>query len=167
MTTPDHATKGWDLSMKSKALFWFALSLATSHALALTPGHRYEQGTVLRMHMGECITAQHGFMAAMSGSPVQQSAEMCPEYTLATDKAVYVIVGKGSTDIIPLARVISFRFDRNELAVRFDDERRETRFRIKEMELRTEWELQRAAEEKRADWVRQHVESALVLSGTR
>ena len=154
------------MTLRSLPLVFLILCFLPS-AQAVTPVRHYEQGTVMRMHMGDCLVAEHGFMAAMSGAAVQQTGGVCPEYTLATDKAVYIIVGKASNDLIPLARVISFRFDRNELAVRLDDDRRETRFRIKEMVLRSEWELQRAAEQKRADWVRQHMDAAVLLGASQ
>ena len=65
----------------------------------------------------------------------------CPEYTLISDKVVYVMVGKSSNSMVPLAEVIDFRFHNNELAVRVDDARHETKFSIKEMCLRSDWEL--------------------------
>jgi hypothetical protein len=53
---------------------------------------------------------------------------------------VYVIVGKSSNQLIPLAETIDFRLHKNELAVRLDDAKHESRFAIKEMMFRTEWE---------------------------
>jgi hypothetical protein len=58
-----------------------------------------------------------------------------------TDKVVFVIVGKSSNQLVPLAEVIDFRFQNRELAVRVDDARKESKFAIKEMTLRSEWEL--------------------------
>jgi hypothetical protein len=54
---------------------------------------------------------------------------------------VFVIVGKSSNQLVPLADVVDFRFDKNELAMRIDDARHETKFSIKEMILRSEWDL--------------------------
>ena len=69
----------------------------------------YQHGTVVRMRMVECLPVHHGFMVAMSGgNPVQPTAEVCPEYTLITDKVVFVIVGKSSDQLIPLADVVIF-----------------------------------------------------------
>jgi hypothetical protein len=101
----------------------------------------YQHGTVVRMRMGDCILVHRGFMAAMSGQPVQATEELCPEYTLVSDKVVFVIVGKSSNQMVPLAEIIDFRFHNSDLAVRIDDARRETRFNIREMTLRSEWEL--------------------------
>jgi hypothetical protein len=145
-------------------IFALLLCLLTATPLtALTP-ERYEQGNIVRMRMTDCVIAQHGFMAAMSGTPVQQTSGLCPEYTLLTDKAVYVIIGKASGDIIPLARSLSFRFERNELAVLCPEARREVRFRLKEMSLRSDWEMAEAA---RSAWARQHVEAVLSSGGSR
>ena len=100
----------------------------------------YQHGTVVRMRMGDCAFVHHGFMAAMGG-PAQMAAEVCPEYTLVSDKVVFVIVGKSSNQLIPLADVIDFRFHNSELAVRVDDAKHESKFNIKEMILRSEWDL--------------------------
>ncbi len=67
--------------------------------------------------------------------------ESCPEYTLVTDKVVFVIVGKPSNQLVPLAEVVDFRFQNNELAMRVDDARKESKFMIKEMVMRSEWEM--------------------------
>jgi hypothetical protein len=94
------------------------------------------------MRMVDCLPVRHGFMAAMSGgASVQPTVEVCPEYTLISDKVVFVIVGKSSDQLIPLADVVDFRFNKNELAMRVDDARRESKFNIKEMILRADWEL--------------------------
>jgi hypothetical protein len=50
-------------------------------------------------------------------------------------------VGKSSNQLVPLAEVIDFRIQNKELAVRVDDARKESKFAIKEMTLRSEWEL--------------------------
>src|ERR1700758_2222284 len=102
----------------------------------------YQHGTVVRMRMVDCLPVHHGFMAAMSGgAAVPPTVEVCPEYTLISDKVVFVIVGKSSDQLMPLADVVDFRFNKNELAIRIDDARRESKFNIKEMILRTDWEL--------------------------
>ena len=94
------------------------------------------------MRMVDCLSVRHGFMAAMAGgAPVQTAAEVCPEYTLVSDKVVFVIVGKSSDQLVPLADVVDFRFNKNELAMRIDDARRESKFNIKEMILRADWDL--------------------------
>jgi hypothetical protein len=102
----------------------------------------YQHGTVVRMRMVDCMPVHHGFMSAMSGgAPVQTAAEVCPEYTLVTDKVVFVIVGKSSNQLIPLADVMDFRFDKSELSMRIDDAQHESKFNIKEMILRSDWEM--------------------------
>ena len=100
----------------------------------------YEHGTVVRMHSGDCAAAHHGFISAMGGVPMPTAAEACPEYTLVSVKVVFVIVGRSSNQLIPLADVIDFRLVKGELAVRVDDAKRESRFSIKEMVLRSEWD---------------------------
>lgn len=101
----------------------------------------YQHGTVVRMRMDECVFAHRGFMAAMSGQSAQISPEVCPEYTLVSEKVAYVIVGTSSNQLIPLADVVDFRLHKNELVVRLDDAKHESRFSIKEMILRSEWDL--------------------------
>jgi hypothetical protein len=112
----------------------------------------YQHGTVVRMHMGECIGAGHGFMMAFGGPSTPMSPEPCPEYTLVSDHVVFVIVGKMSNSLIPLAQTIDFRFHKNELAVRVDDAKHEAKFAIKEMMVRSDWDrVQRHIEEKMKD----------------
>ena len=66
-----------------------------------------------------------------------------------SDHVVFVIVGKLSNSLIPLAETIGFRFHKNELAVRVDDEKHEAKFAIKEMMVRSEWDrLQQHIDEK-------------------
>jgi hypothetical protein len=101
----------------------------------------YQHGTVVRMRMGDCLPVHHGFMVAMGGAPAESVTEACPEYTLISDKVVFVIVGRSSDQLIPLADVVDFRFHNNELAMRIDDARKESKFSIKEMVLRSEWDM--------------------------
>jgi len=112
--------------------------------VALVPSAQagtYQHGTVVKMHMGDCLGTRHGFMMTFAGSTSPMPADTCPEYTLVSDKVVFVIVGRSSGQLVPLADVIDFRFQNNELVVRIDDARHETRFGIKEMILRSEWDL--------------------------
>lgn len=104
---------------------------------------RYQQGTVTRMRTTECMP-EHRLMASLSGVPAQGIGQSCPEYVLMSEKVVYVLVGKGSGHLIPLAEHIAFRLDKNEIAIRIDDEKKESRFQIREMALRTQWELEEA-----------------------
>jgi|ERR1035441_2974771 hypothetical protein len=116
----------------------------------------YQHGTVVRMHMGNCMLAQQRFMMAF-GAPAGMNQETCPEYTLVSKDVVFVLVGKSSNQLIPLAETIDFRLQKNELEVRVDDAKRETKFAIKEMIVRSEWDrLQRHIDEQmRASEVRE------------
>ena len=99
----------------------------------------YQHGTIVRMHMGDCLP-DHSIMNALAGSPRPQAAEVCPEYTLLGDKVVYVIVGRPSKDVLPLAQEVGFRIRKNEIGIRVDDANHETRFRVREMILRADWD---------------------------
>jgi len=102
----------------------------------------YQHGTVVRMQMADCMPVRHGFVANMGGgAQVLSAPDSCPEYTLVSDKVVYLIVGTSSNQLIPLADVIDFRIYKSEIAVRVDDAKREIKFNIKEMTLRGEWDL--------------------------
>ncbi len=120
----------------------------------------YQHGTVIRMRMGDCTLTHSGFVTNFGAPQGQLPAETCPEYTLVTDKVVYVMVGKNSNQLVPLAEVIDFRIQKNQLAVRVDDARHESKFAIKEMILRSQWDLlQRHIEEQ----LNERVNSALTL----
>jgi hypothetical protein len=123
----------------------------------------YQHGTVIRMHMGECALMHRRFVSTF-GEPRGQTAETCPEYTLVTEKVVFVIVGRSSNQLVPLAEVVDFRFNKNNLAVRVDDAGHDSKFVIKEMILRSKWELlQKQIEGQLSDNQRQPVDSALVM----
>jgi hypothetical protein len=122
----------------AKFTFGIALALLGSQAWAGV----YQHGTVVRMRMVDCMPMHHGFVSMMSGgAPTPVTTEVCPEYTLVSEKVVFVIVGKSSDQLIPLADVVDFRFNKNELALRLDDARHESKFSIKEMILRADWEM--------------------------
>ena len=134
-----------------KRAFWLVFLFCSLPGLLAAQIGIYQHGTVVRMHMGECIPAGHGFMVAFGG-PTPMAPEPCPEYTLVSDNVVFVIVGKLSNSLIPLAENIDFRFHKNELAVRVDDDKHEAKFAIKEMMVRSDWDrLQRHIEEKMRD----------------
>jgi hypothetical protein len=112
----------------------------------------YQHGTVVRIHIGECIGAGLGFMVAFGGPSTPMSGEPCPEYALVSDHVVFVIVGKMSNSLIPLAQTIDFRFRKNELAVRVDDAKHEAKVAINEMMVRSDWDrMQRHIDEKMKD----------------
>jgi hypothetical protein len=119
--------------------FWLSFLFCSVPSLLAAQFGMYQHGSVVRMHMGDCMLAHHGMMVAF-GPPATPGQDSCPEYTLVSTNVVYVIVGKTSNQLIPLAEVIDFRLHRNELAVRVDDAKHETKFAIKEMITRSEWD---------------------------
>ena len=131
-----------------KRIFCLILSFVTLPASRAQQLGVYQQGTVVRMKMGECLANVHGFMANFGTPAVQMGVEACPEFTLVSDKVVFIIVGRSSNQMIPLADAIDFRLHNNEIAVRLDDSRHESKFGIKEMILRSEWDhIQRHIDE--------------------
>jgi hypothetical protein len=148
--------------MKFTMLLAFVLTSLTRAFAA--PIGSYQHGTVVRMRMGDCVLMHGGFMTAF-GPPQAAPAEgPCPEYTLVTDKVVFVIVGKSSNQLVPLAEIIDFRFQKKELAVRVDDARHESKFAIKEMTLRSEWDLmQKHIEQELNESPRQPVDALMTL----
>lgn len=128
----------WRLKPASRLLF---LLLSLTVCAAAQSG-AYQHGSVIRMHMGDCTLAAHGFMASFGGPAGPVSQESCPEYTLLSRDVVYVFVGKSSNELVPLAEIVAFRLQKNELLVRVDDEKRDLKFTIKEMIVRSEWDRQ-------------------------
>ena len=88
------------------ALAW--ISTGVSIALAAPIGI-YQQGTVVRMRMGDCMIMHRGFMNQFGPPQAAATEEGCPEYTLVTNKVVFLIVGKSSNQLVPLAETIDFR----------------------------------------------------------
>jgi len=131
-----------------KALALILLSCGLTAALEAQSGI-YQHGSVVRMHMGDCLLVHVGFLTAFGAPAASQVLDACPEYTLVSNAVVFVIVGKSSNQLIPLAETIEFRLQKNELAIRVDDTKHETRFSIKEMIVRSEWDrIQRHIDEK-------------------
>jgi hypothetical protein len=122
-----------------KRTLLLTVMLCSLAALLSAENRNHQQGTIVRMRMTDCIAPQHAFMNAMSGVQATM-AESCPEYVLVTDSVVYVIIGKSSNQLIPLAESTPFHFQNNEVLIRVDDARKESRFHVKEMLLRPEWE---------------------------
>jgi hypothetical protein len=129
----------------------FCILLFAFPALLAAQTHSRQQGTIIRMRMTDCIGPQHGFMAQMSGGARVEPDVLCPEYVLVTDSVVYVISGKASDQLIPLAEITRFRFQKNEMLIRIDDASRESHFHIKAMVLRPEWERNQKLEEAAAN----------------
>jgi hypothetical protein len=123
-----------------KRILMFMMMMAIPVSCFGQVSRDFQQGTLVRMRMTNCGASQHGFMAQMSGAPAMESAALCPEYVLATDKVVYVICGKSSGQLIPLAEVTRFRLRKNEMLVRMDDAAKEAHFHITAMVLRPEWD---------------------------
>jgi hypothetical protein len=136
--------------MKSASLLALVMIMTSVSIAAAAPLGRYQHGTVIRMRMGDCALTRGGFMTAFGPPQTAANEGVCPEYTLVTDKVVFVIVGRSSNQLVPLAEVVDFRFQKKELAVRVDDARHESKFAIKEMTLRSEWEM-----------IQRHIESEL------
>lgn len=94
-------------------------------------------GTVIKMQMAECV--EHGFVSALAGMP-QAPAKNCPEYTIMTDKVVYVVVGRKAEEFMPLAENMNFLVRKNELVIFSDNEKATSHFVIQRMTLRGDWE---------------------------
>jgi hypothetical protein len=121
----------------------------------------HREGTIVRMRMTDCLGPQHGFMAAMSGGAKMEQPLLCPEYVLVADTVVYVISGKNSDPLLPLAEVTRFRLQKNEMLIRIDDAQKESHFHIKAMVMRPEWERNQMLEEAETDaLVRRHLDPA-------
>ena len=141
-----------------------ALVLSSVSIAWATPIGIYQHGTVVRMRMGDCLLAHKGFMTQFGPPQAAVDEGTCPEYTLVTDKVVFIIVGKSSNQLVPLAEIIDFRFQNKELAVRVDDARKESKFAIKEMTLRSQWDLiQKHIEDELSDSPRHPVDTSLTL----
>ena len=132
-----------------KIRFWLLCVIAAAVALPVHAQH-FQLGTVTRMQTKDC-TIVHGSFAMAIGSVPQRTEDSCPEYTLVSEKVVYVVVGKRSSQFMPLAEIIQFHLLKNELLVRVDDEKRESHFSIKEMQLRSDWERDQTIRGKQAD----------------
>ncbi len=129
----------------------------------LLPAQSRQQGTIIRMRMTDCMGPQHGFMAAMSGGAKTETGALCPEYVLMADTVVYVIIGKTSDQLLPLAEVTRFRFLKNEMLIRVDDAPKESHFHIKAMVLRPEWDHDQKLQEAEASAVlSRHLEGAVM-----
>lgn len=142
-----------------RTVLCIVLVICPLSVLAQTRTH--QEGTIVRMRMTDCMEAGHGFMATMSGGPKVDTGLQCPEYVLVTEKVVYVISGKSSDQLIPLAEVTRFRFQKNEMLIRVDDAPKEAHFRIKAMVMRPEWERDEMLAEAQANaMIERHLDPA-------
>jgi hypothetical protein len=127
----------------SLTILWGVLLASASAQFGM-----YQHGSVVRMHMGDCMLSHHGFVTTFGGPEIATPQESCPEYTLVSSRVVYIIVGKSSNQMIPLAETIDFCIRKNELAVRVDDAKHDFKFTIKEMVMRSDWDrIQRHMDE--------------------
>lgn len=123
--------------MKRIASILIALCLLSISLAAQT--RIYQKGAVTRMRMAQCMPISGGLKATLAGLPAAiPSADTCPEYTLVSDKVIYVVVAKSSKELIPLADDIDFRLHKNELLIHLDDTTREIRLAVRSMTLRSE-----------------------------
>ncbi len=129
-----------------KRCFLLATFLCAVQISFAADNHVREQGTIVRMRITGCISSQHAVMDTLSGTGRMRSQQLCPEYVLVTDKLVYVIIGKASGQLLPLAQITRFYVQNNEVVVRVGDSHRETHFRLKEMMMREKWERMRELE---------------------
>lgn len=131
--------------------------------LLAAQARKTQQGTIIRMRMNDCLGPQHGFMAAMSGGGKVEPGALCPEYVLVADQVVYVISGKTSEALIPLAEITRFRLQKNEMLIRIDDAAKESHFQIKSMVLRPEWDRNQEMQEAESNAIiSHHVDPAMM-----
>lgn len=125
-----------------KRILLLAVVLSVISVAGMAQNTTRKEGTIVRMRMTDCMPADHGFMAMMSGgAPARvDMGTQCPEYVLVTDNVVYAISGKTSDDLLPLAESTNFRLQKNEMLIRVDDSTKESHFRIKAMMMRPDWE---------------------------
>jgi len=128
----------------------FTICLLAFSTILSAQTHSVQNGTIIRMRMTDCLGPQHSFMATMSGGASVQPGALCPEYVLVSDRVVYVISGKSSEQLVPLAEATRFRLQKNEMLIRIDDAMKESHFHIKAMVLRPEWDRNQMLEEAQA-----------------
>ncbi len=132
-----------------KRITLLCILMMSVSALAQAQGQWSFKGTVTKMRMIDC-SPQRSVMAAMSGMP-QMVVNTCPEYTVVSDKVVYVVVGKHANEFIPLAENVDFQIRKNELVTLSDDEKSRSHFVIQQMTMRSEWDREEARREKEKD----------------
>lgn len=150
-----------------KRIFILIMLCCSSSLIAMADPANSQQGVIVRMRLVPCPGAQHGFMVAMSGSARVGPQDPCPEYTLLTEKIAYVIIGRASNQLVPLAEVTRFRFQNRELLIRQDDSKHESHFMIKEMMLRSEWERQQKREDEELRAVSRREQESDATTDTR
>jgi hypothetical protein len=131
--------------LKMKRITLLLVFVVSAAALLSAQGHWSFKGTVTKMRMTNCTT-QRGLLSAMAGT-AGQMAGTCPEYTVASDKVVYVMVGRRGDEFIPLAENIEFLIRKNELLIFSDDEKTKSHFAIQQMTLLGDWDREEAQKE--------------------
>ena len=132
-----------------KGLFLIVVLLCSLSCSLLAENSGRAEGTIIRMRMTDCMAPRHMFMSSVSGA-APPAEEQCPEYVLVTDKVVYVISGKRSDQLLPLAESTRFHLQKKEVLIRIDDASRESHFRVKAMVLRPDWDRSQEIEEAEA-----------------
>jgi hypothetical protein len=99
---------------------------------------------------------QRGFVGAMSGVAAATGIT-CPEYTVLSDRVVYVVVGLRREEFIPLAENMQFFIRRNELVINPEDPKTKSRFAIQRMALRADWDREVEREELEAQMMERSV----------
>jgi hypothetical protein len=124
----------------------FGCCISPTQLIAQTSGS--QEGTIVRMRMTNCPAApQHMFTMVAAGSATPLPDDSCPEFTMVTEKVVYVVVGRSSSQFVPLAEVTRFHFQKKELLIRIEDANRNSLFVVKEMTLRADWDRQQRLDE--------------------
>jgi len=123
-----------------KRIFTLMLLCCSCSTLALADPGAPQEAVIVRMRLVVCPGPQHSFMMALSGSARVGPQDPCPEYTLLTEKIAYIVIGRASNQLVPLAETTKFRFQNREMLIRAGDSNHESHFMIKEMLLRSEWE---------------------------
>lgn len=129
--------------------------LMSMAAFGQGPGKWAFTGTVIRMKMGAC-TRPHGFSIIL-GSPTPGVISSCPEYTIKSDKVVYVVVGTRQDAFMPLAEDMKFLVRRNELITISQDEKNKSRFTIEEMTQRAIWDREEARNDPQTHYTEHNV----------
>lgn len=133
-------------------LFIFAFSAAA--ALQAQANWSFK-GTVIKMRTTDCVNPR-GFMASMSGG-VAAAGATCPEYTVMSDKVVYIVVGRRSEQFIPLAEDKEFLIRKNQLLIFSEDEKTKSWFAIQQMTLRADWDREEQRKELQAKMMERSV----------
>jgi hypothetical protein len=121
----------------------FVLFLCSTAAMQAQSQWSFK-GTVIKMKMTDCVVPP-GFRATLGGIP--PSSLTCPQYTVMSDRVVYIVVGRHTEAFIPLAENMDFVIRKNEIVTFSNDEKSKARFVIQQMTLRADWEHEQERKE--------------------